>query len=286
MNKLRIIIGVMICAAGLLLQSCDKVEAPYKENTQSGGDPVNPEKVMKNAVIFEFTGHMCPNCPAAAEIAHELKGIKKDKLSIVAIHAGVFARKTSSFPQDFNTDLGTKWNSELIVQSYPIGVVNWVEDPSSNTLLSNPSNWGATVQSETAKEADASIKLESEKINDSDIKISAKVKFTKDVTGAHNLLLLVTEDKIIGKQKVDKVTKDDYEFNSVLRASITDGFYGESIHPKSDNPVVNENYDMVKTLKVQDGWVKDNLNVVAVLFKTKDKIADYEILQVKEISLK
>lgn len=98
-----LIIGI-ISTSALFFVSCDKVDMPYppvisidttlypgnwsdyKTNIAPKFTPL--ETQQQNVILEEYTGHLCNNCPAAAEIAHAIAKNEPNRVFIAAIHAG------------------------------------------------------------------------------------------------------------------------------------------------------------------------------------------------------
>ena len=106
--------------------SCDKIENAYPpkfdiDTTLYPGNwddymaneyPVfgtNPN-TQQNVLIEEYTGHLCNNCPTAAELAHNIKYSNPSRIFVAAIHAGPSNNGITSFqslssdPTKFQTD--------------------------------------------------------------------------------------------------------------------------------------------------------------------------------------
>ena len=69
MKKLLTLTLIILCIA-----SCDKIEPPYSSGNTN---PIDTTSVKRNILIEDFTGHTCPNCPAAAaelETIHSIYG--------------------------------------------------------------------------------------------------------------------------------------------------------------------------------------------------------------------
>ena len=63
----------------LLFAACDKIESPYvvpgADDTAQCPAPEFPAVTshIKRALLEDYTGHNCPNCPRAGVIARDLK---------------------------------------------------------------------------------------------------------------------------------------------------------------------------------------------------------------------
>ena len=112
---LSIIFGLVF-----LINSCDKVDPPYT----TGFDC---ESGNQNVLIEDYTGHDCVNCPGAAVTAHDIKSNCEDRVIVIAVHAGYFAKPKaapSEYTYDFRTQAGNEWNDYFAIIGNPNGMVN------------------------------------------------------------------------------------------------------------------------------------------------------------------
>jgi hypothetical protein len=93
--------------------SCDKVDNPYPQQysidtTLYPGlwtDYIANEypifttntNTLRNALIEDYTGHRCNNCPNAAIVAHDIEVANPNRVFVAGIHAAPSATGTSSF---------------------------------------------------------------------------------------------------------------------------------------------------------------------------------------------
>ncbi|MCK9618131.1 MAG: Omp28-related outer membrane protein [Lentimicrobiaceae bacterium] len=83
-------------------------------------------KVTKKVLLEDFTGHLCINCPSAAEKAKELKTIYGENLYIIAHHAGEFAEPQTSgnYTADFRNPSSNELYAEFGITYNPVGLIN------------------------------------------------------------------------------------------------------------------------------------------------------------------
>ncbi len=121
--------------------SCDIVEPPFMNevDVSDPGDTV----VVKRVLIEEFTGHLCPNCPEGKEVANSLKSFYGDRIVVMSIHSGIFARPLNDddFYNDYRTGEGDEIASTFGVTQYPSGMVS--RTGYDNNLVLSPSAWGS-----------------------------------------------------------------------------------------------------------------------------------------------
>lgn len=260
-----------------LWSGCDIVEPPYLvgEDTEIPDDG----EVVRKFLLEEFTGHQCPNCPVGSEEAKILKNFYGDRLVIVSVHAGWFARTTGGdFSYDFTTPEGEELNSYFGIEQNPVGLVNRLEFEGS--MLLGPTAWGSAMAVLDDLPPAFSINLEAEKTGNS-YELSVEVKALEDLEPEYYLVAMVIEDGIVSPQKINSSPDYpdgiimDYEHNHVLRKGITN-IWGEKLNeqPLTSGDIFERDY----TFSPDSEWVTDNCHmVVYVMSQTM------EVMQVEEI---
>jgi len=285
MKNLRIFILLII--AGYFIQSCDKIDPPYKKDGGSADTtecplpefPVNNNPVRK-VLMEEFTGHQCPNCPKGQQKIKELAAKYGDQLNVVAIHAGVFAEldPTHGYTNDFRTPEGTKINDDFDAGNlgYPSGMVNRVvKAPPDNRILSRYEWEGAMdTMMTTAPYFDIQIITD---YNEADRKLCTHVQteFLQDITKEVNLVIYILEDSIVSKQTNNDPTIgptpaiDDYVHMHVLRGTVS-GAYGKPLSTET----VDQGSKMIKSYKtiLPAEWNEKHISVLAYVYYPDDLI--------------
>ena len=157
---------------GILLfniTSCDIVEGPYLIDNNT--NPVDTNTFVKKVLIEDFTGHRCPNCPAAAEELAALQGFYGDRVIGIAIHPSSQAFSTpspltsSSYTYDFRTEFGDDIDNifEITTVGLPRGMVNRTGFDTGHQL--GKDEWSSIVQTELAKAPIFGITLSSDVSN-------------------------------------------------------------------------------------------------------------------------
>src|SRR3954466_14723253 len=102
----KIILSVFASAV-IFFNSCDKIDGPYSEpvtiDTSSG-------TAVRKVLIEEYTGHTCIGCPSAHAEGERLQSLNGNRVIIMAIHSGPFAKPSPhvdhSYEYDFRTQEG------------------------------------------------------------------------------------------------------------------------------------------------------------------------------------
>ena len=306
MKKIKYIIATLFGILLFNITSCDIIEGPYLIDNNT--NPVDTNTFVKKVLIEDFTGHRCPNCPAAAEELVSLQDFYGDRVIGIAIHPSSPAFSTpspltaSSYTYDFRTQFGDDIDNifELTTVGLPRGMVNRTGFDTQHQL--GKDEWSSIVQTELEKAPIFGITLSSNVSNgNGTISITAEALTNinldkKEKIEDYNIVICLTEKNIVHWQK-DNTAGDieDYEHNHVLRTMINTTF-GESIGNsfvdgdiwEKDYSVdittlenTNENHSL-NTLFMGNGnckeWNEDNMEIVVYIYNT----SNYEIVQVEE----
>lgn len=230
----------LLFAATLLLASCDKVEDPLED---SEGPDTSGLSVPRKVLLEDCTGMACNNCPQAAEIAEELKGIYGDQLIVVAVHMMTgFADPVAPLGDgildtDFRTAAGNAYEQAFNITSLPKGLVS--RAPYENAVgLSRP-KWSSAVAALINQEADFKLWFDTLGFNagTNTVTVTVKAICTKAITGDHNLTIYLTEDSVIDDQlnlEVDPPLVENYVHRHVLRDNLN-GTWGAPLLTGSAN---------------------------------------------------
>jgi len=262
----------------LLFSSCDKIKAPYAlarhghitDTVVDWQDTVSP---IKRVLLEDYTGHKCPNCPAAATIAHSQEENYHGKLIVLAVHAGYYAIPgTGEFAADFRTTAGEEWNTDFLVSAYPSGMIDRKEFNGHRVLGSE--EWITDIASIMDQSPDLNMLI----LNNTFDSISRTVnsviysQFVRSLAGSYNLTVCVVEDNMISAQDSASIIIHNYVFNDVLRGSVN-GTYGEILTTSVDPSLT---YMGKFSIPINTAWVASNCWILAFVSKSDTK----EILQV------
>jgi thiol-disulfide isomerase/thioredoxin len=309
MKKIKYIIATLFGILLFNITSCDIIEGPYLIDNNT--NTVDTNTFVKKVLIEDFTGHRCPNCPAAAEELVSLQDFYGDRVIGIAIHPSSPAFSTpspltaSSYTYDFRTQFGDDIDNifEITTVGLPRGMVNRTGFDTQHQL--GKDEWSSIVQMELEKAPIFGITLSSNVSNgNGTISITAEALTNinldkKEKIEDYNIVICLTEKNIVQWQK-DNTAGDieDYEHNHVLRTMINTTF-GESIGNsfvdgdiwEKDYSIdittlenTNENYSL-NTLFMGNGnckeWNEDNMEIVVYIYNT----SNYEIIQGEEKQL-
>lgn len=301
MNTTNILKSLIFAAAvNLVVLSCDKVDAPYvvpNEPEDTAACPVPEFPVVtahyKRALLEDYTGRKCVNCPGAAVLARDLKVQFKDSLVVMAVHAGYFAEVKASevgtiWGYEFRTEAGSDWDAFFKVGALgnPNGMVSRKGYPDNKQVLA-PGAWPGAVISTIAEAPLMDLQLITDYSPDEDkLCIHAKTTFLQTISGRSlNLSVVLTEDSIVQAQKNNNAaigaTPDilDYVHMHVLRGAVN-GSWGTPILIKEEisaDPVIKTFPTHFTDFNVNT-MIPKNCRVIAFVYDVDTK----EVLQVAE----
>lgn len=248
----------------LFISSCDKIDI---NNTHK---PFNPSGRGKTVLIKDFTGVRCVNCPAAAEIVHELQHeLGEDRVFIMSVHAGYMAQPVGLFP-DFTTPEGTKWYGEN--SSNPLFSVDHVALTDGNTLYVEQ----VDIPLSDAIAEEQTFELFMSTAYDEETRLlntQTNVVATADVVGNFYVTVCILEDSIVGRQVVPGGVDVEYVFRNVFRGTVN-GADGDTF---LDGPVyVNDEYIYKCNIELDSTYNADQCYVLSYIY---DKSQGGKILQ-------
>jgi hypothetical protein len=289
---------ILAIAAAFVIASCDKMEAPFvipNEPVDTAACPVPEFPAVtahyKRAFLEDYTGHTCVNCPGAALIARDLKEQYQDSIVVIAVHAGFYAKPSSSDPvwaYDFRTPAGTEWDDFFKVGAIgnPDGMVSRKGYPDNQQVLSPPA-WANAVKNTVAEASLMDLQLITEyNAAEDKLCIHTKTTFLQTISGRSlNISVIITEDSIIQAQKNNNPAVGstpnilDYVHMHVMRGAVN-GTWGTSLLLKentSSTPVINTFRTAFSGFNLNT-MVPKNCHIVAFVYDTDTK----EVLQVAE----
>jgi hypothetical protein len=298
MKKSMYIKSILLAVAiTFVLVSCDKISEPFVIHNQpidTSACPAPQFPVLtthyKRALLEDYTGHDCPNCPRAGLVAADLKEQYKDTLVVMAVHAGFFARTSTTNPllaYDFKTEAGTAWDVffEISAVGNPNGMVNRIGYPKNQVLT--PSAWANAIKNtvDDAPLMDLQLITQYNAAEDK-LCIHTKTTFLSTISGRTlNLSVVITEDSIIAPQKNSDPlvgatpTIMNYVNMHVMRGAVN-GTNGTPILLKENTsaaPIV-KSFPMHFTGFNVNTMIPKNCHVVAFIFDAETK----EVLQSAE----
>jgi hypothetical protein len=262
MKNVFYIIG--ICIIALSFQSCDHIENPfpptYKTDLDTTLYPGNWDTYLtaewpdfdvvvnddpnRNALVEDFTGHNCSNCPAAATVAHNLHEGNPARVFVASVHAS--PQGMSSF-QEVNLGQGYTVN---FTNQHGLAFGNFFGTTLSGSgFFGNP---GGTVnRALEGTEYFYASGFWSTKVNEilnSSVKVAikAKVNYYEATKGLYlhtevelldagltagnlGMIVYLIEDSLVGPQNVSSTFTPNYVHRDIMRGNISGLTWGRTV---------------------------------------------------------
>jgi len=274
---------------------CDYVVNP---NEVTG--PANPghDTTLRVAVIEEWTGHTCVNCPDAARDLHMLDSIYGESFIAISIHDGYFAEvcpphptpncgsgHPGAFSDDFTCATGAAYTSAFPVgpSSPPQGLVNRLRYPDNDGILTR-GLWPALVDSIVQEQACASMHIDhTYNSTTRELGVTVYGSWLQAYPGTINVCVMLTESGMVGWQTYPSSCDSNYVFEHVLRDCInTPGSVtGSQISTGTTSVGTTYSWSLPSAYTVSSAYDAANCHIVAYMFDTTTK----EILQAWEEEL-
>lgn len=251
-STLRLTVALLL--TGLVGVSCSNIDEADRLIK------VETARVMRPALIEDYTGQNCVNCPTAHEVIEKLVEQYGDSIIAVSIHAGDLAVAVEKTRFDRNavglkTKQGQEMNDLLGINSWPKGTVN-----------------GGSVTSEGAWTADArsamcvapALYASASAVMGADSVINVKATFAPLVDFKGTVHFWVVESGIVAMQKLlEGGTDKNYVHNNVFREAIG-GIEGQPLELTTNVP---KSVEVSTKLRYndQERWNADNVALVVIV---------------------
>lgn len=211
--------------------ACDVIQPPYREELPGSSD----SSVERRVVLEDYTGFRCGNCPEAHERAQELQQLYGERLIIVSVHAGFFARPTAPpYTYDFRNPVSEELDRFFGISraGNPNGMVNRRGYPQKHILGKDA--WAAAVAEELQRSAPLLLELTAMLDTLSrQATLEITVRYLQPGAPDYYLALYLIEDSVVQYQLDYRRNPPDipnYLHRFVLRDGIG-GAWGEQLHP-------------------------------------------------------
>ena len=190
---------------------------------------VGTDPTRKSALIEEFTGIQCSNCPDGHRIATALANLHPEDVYIVAVHAGYFSDPRPGQP-DFVTETGKAIHDYFGVSSYPCGDVN--RHDYGNGIILSRSNWGAACREALKEQSPVNLwSVCSYDATTRTLKVDVEGYYTADMNEPR-LTVWLLQNEILGPQSGGNMG-EEYPHRHMLRAKLTTDDFGDPIGEKT-----------------------------------------------------
>jgi thiol-disulfide isomerase/thioredoxin len=236
-----------------VLQSCDEI-TEYEVELELE----DATELSRKAVMFEFTGIYCTNCPSAHEVVHKIDSVYHGHVIPIAVHAGGFAEAVPGLHPDFTTEFGDQLFESLAGEGVPSALIATLDG--DQFIEGAESTWmgelGYFVPQFTKYLVEPTISI-------ADNTINASFQITDQRNTGKNVLFygFIVEDHIIGYQTNGG---SNYDHRHVLRKCYTN-HNGNSLAFSEGVASMNS------SIEIHESWNQENLYVVGIIVDADTK---------------
>jgi len=197
----------------------------------------------KNAIIEEYTGITCGNCPDGHRIAQEITGTNPGKAFVINIHQGSFAPNNPNYKTSFGNSLA----DQAGVNSWPAGTVN------RHVFIGNITNlnrgfWSRYSSQVIAEPSYVNVAAKSTIDYDTrELTVNVEIYYTGTSSESLNKLnVALLQNNILGPQSgmgynPSQVIDGMYNHMHMLRHLIT-GQWGDDITDTAEGSFIEKSY--------------------------------------------
>ena len=304
--KKNILNSVFLLSMLLAFTACDfvqNVNPPLEPSNGNGSasnifisdSTTNSDPSLRKALVEDYTGHKCGNCPAAADQLSTLETQYPGKIVPLAIHAGFFAQVNPLYPTDFRNTAGDAYDTQFGVSNVgnPNGLVNRV-GYGTGSFIKAYTIWGTEISNQTALTPKFQLLIKYKyDTGNAMMTTEVKVKSLANNTGTYKVAILLTEDSVIAEQLDYRIQvppapsqkKSDYQFNHLLRGAINSE-WGAAVF--TGGAILNTTETVLSTnYQINSSYKKSKCHILAYIYDADPASPTfYEVLQVEELQLK
>lgn len=165
---------------------------------------VPTEPMNKNAIIEEFTGVQCPNCPAGHQVVAQILAANPDRAFCVAYHP---FNSNYTTPYSGDPDFRRHYADAFYTTPY-CGTSRYMPSAFINRRLWEPperltqrTTWTARCNTIMAESSPLNVGMAtSYDQGTQDLTVVVDVYYTDNVTGDHNLMVTLAENNLVSQQ--------------------------------------------------------------------------------------
>jgi hypothetical protein len=291
---------------GLILlnfQSCDKIEQPIKTpitidttlftdgNWADYPWPVFPENTNtnRNVLLEDYTGHKCPNCPAAAIVAKAVEDANPERVFVASIHAGAGGDNSfqkistdcgtnpnATFCHDFTTPEGTEYGIKFANFGFngnPYGNIS--RHTFNGTMFQFHTEW-LSKTNELISSNDLTVNMQAASNYypaSNGLYLHVQSEFKKDLIGNFNIVTYVIDNEIIDWQLDGSNYIENYHHHNVFLGTIDGEAWGRNI---ATNPKNGDKFETDYAYVLPNNVTTDSIHFLSYVYD----VDTYEVLQV------
>jgi hypothetical protein len=285
--------ALLILSTFCLALSCDYIDEPLA----GGSGPVGPcnipqiqfkgDSIQRNALIEDYTGHRCNNCPRASDAIKDIQTALPGASVPVAVHAGpsnFTAPDPPDYPTEFRTDGGEELRSFFRIDDFglPTGMVGRKDFTGQGIgHLSLFNEWSSKVSSISSEAAPLAIDIRVGYDSTSrQLCGTATSRYLSNIAEQTFIVFWLCESKIVAPQKMPDQSKNvDYIHNNVFRVALNNTF-GQELSPAGG--MNGDSFETEFDLTIVSAYKDKNCKLVSFVYSSDNQ----EVLQAEEIYLR
>lgn len=275
---------ILLFFGALFFLSCEEIPPTITPVVEIEGcqaaDPSEVADQQRQALVEEFTGVRCVNCPAGSQELENLLDQYEEQLVAVSIHAGSFSPPYPESKYDFRTEAGADILSFLGEPfGYPTAVVNRKKFEGEFDLQLGLAQWAGFVAQELQTPPRVKIHINPDFESDTgqataDITLFIQEDIDEDIA----ITVMILEDGVKDYQETPDGKDPDYEHKHVFRNTVT-AYNGNLIQePTTAGEIICKSY----LYNLDPDWAPEKLEIVAFVSLVGD---DKDVLQAQKAKL-
>ena len=297
-----LLLGVAASAGLSLLPGCDVIDQPVPpQATLSAGqrdtlaldsaEAAQPAPLLvQRAMLEDFTGQYCGNCPRAGVVVAALKQQHGERLVVLEDHVTDYFAGPKATEPKYQTDFRVPVVSQELDDAFglsqlglPKGAVSRTPRAGTSSAVLDYADWGNAVATQLAQTPQQELRL-TKLYNPASRRLRLKVNaryLTPQPGRTFRLGIYVSEDSLLGWQKDYSRNPADvpnYAHRHVLRSALR-GTFGQVL---TASPVAGQSTATYLTYELPTQWQDKHCAIVAFLSDNATK----QVVQVTEVKIK
>lgn len=238
---------------------------------------VSDQPSNRKAVLEEFTGVNCPNCPAGHVVANKIHSNHPEDFFAINFHAGPYAAPIQG-QYDFRTNYGSVLDTKFNKVGYPSGMVNRRSNNGSELAMARTS-WSSAAEgalglpSPVNVAAKASLDWETRTLD-----VTVQMYYTSNSAKSENFLnVALLQDYIMCNQAGASANPEQYVNGQYLHMhafrDFLTGQWGDTIQQTTQGSLVEKTYSYTVPEMIGDIPVDlANISLVAYIAEGEEEI--------------
>jgi len=242
--------------------ACKKEKTEPADDTTGGNSGPAAIAATQQSTIFYMSGNWCGPCGLyGAPAKKAMKTKHGDKMNIIACQLN-----GSSATDPLNNANANSLAGVFGVTGVPTA---YVVANNEGTAVGGGSAMQASMDAAITADIGisdvvANMAIENVKLDGTNLSFDTRTKFFKSATEEYKIAAYVMESGIAGRQYSSGSGWADYDFNDVLRKSVTSSVTGDAL---ITGPAADQEYPKSMTTSIDGTWKAANLKVVVVLWR-------------------